>query len=93
MQLTNRIFKASAASVIGLMLLASMASAQGKVSPDEARAIAKEAYIFHYPLVYYYRTMYRQAIDPSSDTYRGFGKWLHLGVSHAGRSGHPFAQK
>ncbi|HBG93776.1 MAG TPA: DUF1254 domain-containing protein [Chromatiaceae bacterium] len=81
MQLTNRVFKASAALVIGLTLLASIASAQGKVSPDEARAMAKEAYIFHYPLVYYYRTMYRQAIDPQSDTYRGFGKWLHLGVA------------
>ena len=55
--------------------------AQKELSVDEARAIAKEAYIFHYPLVYYYRTMYRQAIDPQSETYRGFGNWLHLGVS------------
>ena len=56
-------------------------SLKPSISAEEARAIAKESYIFHYPLVYYYRTMYRQAIDPPSDTYRGFGKWLHLGVS------------
>jgi hypothetical protein len=30
----------------------------------------------------YYRTMYRQAIDPASETYSGgFGEWLHLGMS------------
>ena len=52
---------------------------QNTLTSDEARAIAKEAYIFHYPLVYYYRTMYRQAVDPDSSV--GFGNWLHLGVS------------
>jgi len=50
-----------------------------KVTAAEATTIAKEAYIFHYPLVMYYRTMYLQAIDPSSGV--GFGKWLHLGTS------------
>ena len=52
------------------------------LTPDEARAIAQEAYIFNYPLVMYYRTMYLQAIDPTSKSYNGgFGKWLHLGTS------------
>jgi hypothetical protein len=51
-------------------------------TPSEARAIAKEAYTFAYPLVMYYRTMYMQAIDASSGSYSGgFGKWLHLGSS------------
>ena len=51
-------------------------------TPSEARAIAKEAYTFAYPLVMYYRTMYMQAIDASSESYSGgFGKWLHLGSS------------
>ena len=45
----------------------------------EARMIAKEAYIFHYSMVMHYRTMYLQAIDPSSGV--GFGEWLHLGTS------------
>jgi hypothetical protein len=57
-------------------------NAQDKLTADEARSIAKEAYIFNYPLVLYYRTMYLQAIDPKSKSYSGgFGKWLHLGTS------------
>lgn len=44
-------------------------------SAKETRAIAKEAYIFTYPLVMNYRTMYMQAIKGEGE----FGKWLHLG--------------
>ncbi len=52
------------------------------VTAEEARAIAKEAYVFTYPLVMMYRTMYLQAIDADSDSYSGgFGEWLHLGMS------------
>ena len=43
-------------------------------SAKETRAIAKEAYIFTYPLVMNYRTMYMQAIKGNGE----FGKWLHL---------------
>lgn len=41
------------------------------------RAIAKEAYVFTYPLVMNYRTMYAQAIDGDGE----FGKWVHFGLS------------
>ncbi len=52
------------------------------MKPSQAKAIAKEAYIFTYPLVMYYRTMYMQAIDASSSSYGGgFGKWLNLGTA------------
>jgi hypothetical protein len=52
------------------------------VTAQEARKIAKEAYVFNYPLVMYYRTMYMQAIDTKSTSYSGgFGKWLNLGTS------------
>jgi hypothetical protein len=62
--------------------IASSVTAQDKVTPKEARAIAKEAYIFNYSLVMMYRTMYIQAIDTESESYRGgFGKWLHLGTT------------
>ena len=37
-------------------------------------ASARDAYIFTYPLVMNYRTMYMQAIAGD----QGFGKWLHL---------------
>ena len=58
------------------------AGVEDPLTPGEARAIAKQAYIFNYPLVMMYRTMYVQAIDPESASYSGgFGKWLHLGTS------------
>ena len=63
-------------------LSASITTAQAKVTPDEAKSIAKESYIFNYPLVMMCRTMYLQAIDTKSKSYSGgFGKWLHLGMS------------
>jgi hypothetical protein len=49
-----------------------------KISAADAREIARDAYIFAYPLVLYYRTMYRQAIDAKSPYYAGgFGRWGH----------------
>jgi len=70
------------ATALCLVLFASITSAQDNVTPAEARKIAKEAYIFNYPLVMYYSTMYNQAIDTKSKSYSGgFGKWLHLGTS------------
>ncbi len=82
---TFRLKGASCLLALSLLFVSSStssATAQDKLTPDEARAIAKEAYIFTYPLVMMYRTMYRQAIDPQSKSYSGgFGKWLHLGTS------------
>jgi hypothetical protein len=70
---------------VGVVLVAvhlGIASTALAVTPKDAREIAKEAYIFNYPLVMYYRTMYLQAIDTQSKSYSGgFGKWLHLGTS------------
>ncbi len=48
-----------------------------KLTPEETRAIAKEAYVFTYPLVMNYRTMYVQAIAGDKE----FGKWTHFGLS------------
>jgi hypothetical protein len=52
---------------------------QNSLTAAEARAIAKDAYLFTYPLVMNYRTMYMQALDPDSGV--GLGNWLHLGMS------------
>jgi|JI10StandDraft_1071094.scaffolds.fasta_scaffold34524_5 hypothetical protein len=41
------------------------------LSPEDARATAKEAYIAGYPLVTYYTAMYAQNIDTSAPTYKG----------------------
>jgi hypothetical protein len=55
----------------------SVPTATSSPSADEVRAIAKDAYIFTYPLVMNYRTMYSQAIKDDA----AFGKWLHLKMS------------
>ena len=41
------------------------------LSPAEARQIAKEAYIYGFPMAANYQTMYKQAIDTTSRDYRG----------------------
>ena len=72
------------ASILGMLLSgcdkgATASDASQPLTPTEAQVIAKDAYIFHYSLVYYYRTMYRQAVDEQAGV--GFGNWLHMGVS------------
>jgi len=42
-----------------------------KISAEEAQAIAKEAYIYGFPMVMGYKTMYTYAIDESSPEYKG----------------------
>jgi hypothetical protein len=39
-------------------------------NPPDARAIAKEAYIYGFPMAANYQTMYKQAIDTTSHDYR-----------------------
>ena len=74
--------KVLSVSLVLVALHLGMASTATAVTAKEARDIAKEAYIFNYPLVMYYRTMYLQASDTKSKSYSGgFGKWLHLGTS------------
>jgi hypothetical protein len=63
-------------------LFVSNSAVADPITPDEARAIAKDAYIFNYSMVMMYRTMYIQSIDTTSKSYSGgFGKWLNLGTS------------
>lgn len=44
--------------------------AESSLTPTEARAIAKEAYIYGFPMAANYNTMYKQAIDTTSKDYR-----------------------
>jgi hypothetical protein len=68
-----------AATLVSTLALASTRAE--KVSPEEARAIARDAYIFCCPLAMQYRTMYVQAIDSTSKEYvGGFGKYRHYGM-------------
>jgi hypothetical protein len=50
--------------------IASKAS-DSALSVNDARAIAKEAYIYGFPMVMNYHTMYKQVIDDKSPDYRG----------------------
>ncbi len=47
------------------------ASCSQKLSPDEAKAIAKEAYIYGFPMVVNYKTMYMYVVDKNSPEYKG----------------------
>lgn len=42
----------------------------GAISPTEARAIAKDAFVYGYPLVESYKTLYKQAVDCGNSDYR-----------------------
>lgn len=50
------------------------------LTADEVRKLAKEAYVFGYPLIENYRTMFFFAVDKSSPEYRGpFNTFIHMG--------------
>lgn len=53
------------------------------LSAADARAIAKEAYIYGFPMVVNYQTMYKQAIDTSNPDYRGVFNSLNSSKSVA----------
>src|SRR6202521_2600589 len=52
------------------------ARAQSGVSPDEARAIAKEAYIYGCPVVDNYRIQYAHVVDTKNREYKA--PWNHI---------------
>jgi hypothetical protein len=47
------------------------------LAPEEARAIAKEAYIYGYPMIDNYRIMYSYYIDPADKEYKGDWNDVH----------------
>ncbi|AQQ69362.1 hypothetical protein Mag101_03485 [Microbulbifer agarilyticus] len=63
--------------VLASLAVSTICNAKEGPDEDQARAMAKEAYLFTYPLVMNYRTMYKQAIEGD----REFGTWVHLGTS------------
>lgn len=52
------------------LALANSAAVQGALKPDETRAIAKDAYIYGYPLVESYRILYSYFVDRSNPEYK-----------------------
>jgi hypothetical protein len=52
------------------LALSTSACADFTASPEEARAIAKEAYLYGFPVVEMYKTLYTQAIDKKSPNFK-----------------------
>ena len=53
------------------MIISSSFASEQKLTTKEAKQIAKEAYIYGFPLVLNYKTMYDYAVDKKSPDYKG----------------------
>ncbi|GLZ85004.1 lipoprotein [Metapseudomonas resinovorans] len=59
----------------GWLLAASQTEA---TTPEEFRAIAREAWLYAYPMLMHYQTLQKQALDPNAREYvGGFGRFRH----------------
>ena len=72
----------AAAAAIALVTLT--AAGADTISPDDAKAVAEEAYVFAYPMLETYRTMHLQAIDQHAEGYAGPFNQLHHATALAG---------
>ena len=70
MLIKNRLFFLAFAGTLGWTMHAS-ALAQATGTPTEVRAIAKEAYIYGFPMVESYKTLYAQALHINGPNYKG----------------------
>ncbi len=59
------------------LAMAVAACGPGELTTDEATAIAAEAYVYGFPMVMNYKTMYQYVIDETSPEYKG--PFNHLG--------------
>ncbi|UCG89233.1 MAG: DUF1254 domain-containing protein, partial [Gemmatimonadota bacterium] len=58
--------------IFAVLLTATVAGcAPRAVTPDEARALVKDAYVYGFPMVMNYKTMYNYVIDETSAEYKG----------------------
>ena len=58
-------------ALVSLIIILSGCSTEQKLTPKEAKQIAKEAYIYGFPLVLNYKTMHNYVIDKKSPEYKG----------------------
>lgn len=57
--------------MMSLVLISPSFALDTKLTPNEAKEIAKEAYIYGLPMVLNYKTMYSYAVDKKSPEYKG----------------------
>ncbi len=58
-------------SLITLFAINSACNQQAKLTPEEAKTIAKEAYIYGFPMVMGYKLMYAYTLDENNSEYKG----------------------
>ena len=69
---------AASASAVMLGVAVAAPSHAQTVSTDEAKKIATEAYLYAYPMLYNYKTLFQQSADPSFPGYvGGFNRFRH----------------
>ena len=71
MNITRRDFTTGSVLAAGLVGLGSTSAQAQDVTPAEARAIAKEAYIYGFPMVDSYRIQYAYFVDTKNPEYKG----------------------
>ncbi|SFO86025.1 Uncharacterized conserved protein [Mesorhizobium sp. NFR06] len=71
MRLTRRNFTTGCALALGLAGLGSKSAKAADITPSEARAIAKQAYIYGYPMVDGYRILHAYFINRKSPEFKG----------------------
>ena len=57
--------------IFGIMFSLNACAKKSRLTADEAREIAKEAYIYGYPLVMNYKTLYAYTLDKNNPEYKG----------------------
>jgi len=77
MRLTTTTFWRLSLAVIALAVMLAGCSQGPGVPAEEAQAIAKEAYVYGFPVVMNYKTMYTYAVDNQNPEYKG--PFNHLG--------------
>jgi hypothetical protein len=72
-------------SILAILSVALLFGCQQKapeLTPAEAQQIAKEAYIYGFPLVLNYKTMYDYAVDKKSPEYKGDFNTYHVRLEY-----------
>ncbi len=66
-----RAFGGNLIIVLALAVVISGCSQQSQITPEEAREIAGEAYVYGFPMVMNYKTLYNYVLDETSPDYKG----------------------
>lgn len=63
-------------SILFIVFVLNSCNQENKLTPEEAKQIAKEAYIYGFPLAINYKTMYNYVVNENSPEYKGEFNYL-----------------